>query len=268
MRDIPCKSCGGSRRELILDVSRETDTYLEYLRIPYRHIERHYFRCKVCGLIYRSPILDDAEKALLYARFRDFDLRNETAEEYFLRITSLPPEESENREKLEFLSNYITSATGRLLDVGCGAGVFLYSFKQHFPGWQVSGVEPTNDFPDVARAHGIEIASSYLQQDTFSPGFDLVSLIHVVEHLDRPLDLLGLVKTYLRPGGLLYVECPSERDLQSLAPSHDRFMCQHDVIHSEQTLRRLIVSAGFRPTFTDTFVTRRRRNNTRILAAA
>jgi SAM-dependent methyltransferase len=249
----------------VLDVSNEADTYLDYLKISYRDTPRRYLRCNDCELIYRDPALDDAEKALLYERFRDYDLRKETKEEYFARITSLPPGESENAEKLDFLGPYLAEK-GRVLDVGCGAGVFLYAFKQRNPGWEPFGCEPTADFSAVARQHGIRIVSEYLTPKTFDVRFDLITMIHVVEHLDRPLELLGVVRDYLKPGGLLYVECPSDQDIGFLAAGHDRFMCQHEVIYSERTLDRTVRQAQLSPVFTGTFVSKRKRNNVRVLA--
>ena len=160
---------------------------------------------------------------------------------------------------------YLATESGRLLDVGCGSGVFLYGFRQRFPAWHVVGIEPTKDFADVARKQGIEIVPCYLQADAFSVVFDLITLIHVVEHLDRASDLLRIVKGYLKPGGLIYIECPSDQDIGRLPLSHARFMCQHDVIHSEDSLQRLILKAEFRPIWRGTFISRRGRQNVRII---
>jgi rubredoxin len=96
-----CPNCNGKNRKVVLDVSGEKDTYLDYLNskgylsIDYQNIKRQYWQCENCGLVYRSPILQAREKEILYEHFRDIEFRGENKEEYFKRITSLPPEQYE-----------------------------------------------------------------------------------------------------------------------------------------------------------------------------
>ena len=112
--------------EIVLDVSDHTDTYLEHLNKDYQlgvKNTRFYYQCGSCECLVRSMKLTQETMAELYHHFRDEALRQETLDQYFLRITSLPADKSENEEKLKFLSPYIPE-TGSLLDVGCGLGVF------------------------------------------------------------------------------------------------------------------------------------------------
>lgn len=134
-----CPNCLSQKSKILLDLSGEKDTYLDYLKIDYKNIKIFYLKCQECGLIYRNPTLDKKEKELLYQHYRDRELRKENKYEYFQRIISLSPEQSENHQRCLFLKKYL-GENGSLLDVGSGAGVFLYTFKHYFPDWEILGI--------------------------------------------------------------------------------------------------------------------------------
>lgn len=261
-----CKICGSTDHEVVLDVSNEKDTYLDYLNIDYATFPRKYLKCFNCGLIYRNFILSNSEKKLLYEHFRDTGLRGETKNEYFTRITSLPEEESENFEKCQFLDDITSNAKVKsILDIGCGAGVFLYSFKRLHQKWECYGVEPTKDFSDIAKNSGITIVNQYLNHYTFDRKFGLITLNHVLEHVDNYNILLSMIMEYIDDEGFVYIEVPSDKDIDFLSPSHDRFMCQHDVIFSEESLSKIILDVGFKIIYSTSFLSIRGRNNIRFL---
>lgn len=210
MKKTKCPNCQSQESKIVADVSKDRDTYLDYLKIDYKNIDRFYLKCKECGLIYRNPILDEREKELLYKHFRDIELRKENKYEYFQRITSLPSDQSENYQKCVFLEKYLPKR-GNILDVGCGAGVFLYTFKNYFPEWKTLGIEPTTEFADVAKENGINIIYGYLKEDTLNSKFDLITLNHVLEHLNNFQAMLLTLKNYLKKDGLLYIEVPSAK---------------------------------------------------------
>jgi 2-polyprenyl-3-methyl-5-hydroxy-6-metoxy-1,4-benzoquinol methylase len=102
---------------------------------------------------------------------------------------------------------------GRLLDVGCGNGDFLE--RMHGLGWAVRGVEPD----PRARA----VASDRLGRELVGPdletvasqgeAFDVVSLVHVIEHVPDPIGTLDACRRLLRPGGLVVIRTPNAGSL-------------------------------------------------------
>lgn len=80
-----------------------------------------------------------------------------------------------------------TSCRGRLLDVGCGNGIFLATMKEL--GWEVAGVEPDRQAARVAREQfGLNVHVGTLEEAGFADGtFDAITMSHVVEHLADPI---------------------------------------------------------------------------------
>lgn len=99
---------------------------------------------------------------------------------------------------------------GRLLDVGCGTGVFLAEAKKN-PHWEVSGVEPNLMAADYAR-NELEIP---IFPERFSDAplpescYDVITMWNVLEHLDHPVQDLRRAVEILRPGGMLVICIPN-----------------------------------------------------------
>jgi SAM-dependent methyltransferase len=97
---------------------------------------------------------------------------------------------------------------GRLLEIGCGAGLLLVHLRN--AGYDVEGVELSGD----DAAHGREryglsiregrVESLPLERD----GYDAVVLINVLEHILDPATLVRRAYEVLRPGGCLVIGVP------------------------------------------------------------
>jgi SAM-dependent methyltransferase len=101
---------------------------------------------------------------------------------------------------------------GRLLDVGCGAGELLGHLSEL--GWEVVGIEPDPDAAAQARKRGVDVRVGNLDDAPFpAMSFDVVSLVHVIEHVPDPLATLRHVHELLRPGGKVILVTPSVSSL-------------------------------------------------------
>lgn len=97
---------------------------------------------------------------------------------------------------------------GRMLDIGCGNGGNLKSFGKMFPGWTMVGTEL-----DERHRHHIESIPGVEGFFTCLPGeipgdFDLVMMLHVLEHLVQPGEFLHMAWAKLVRGGLLVIDLP------------------------------------------------------------
>ncbi len=98
----------------------------------------------------------------------------------------------------------------RLLDVGSGPGFFLLHGQQR--GWQVQGVEPSQQAVEHSRALGVPVEEAFLTAATAAAlgRFDVVHMSSVLEHIPQPAEFLQLVKACLKPGGLLSISVPND----------------------------------------------------------
>ena len=98
-----------------------------------------------------------------------------------------------------------------MLDVGCGNGAMLRAFSQAAPGWSLAGTELGDKYRRLVESiPGVE--SLYTCPPGEVPGqFDVITMIHVLEHIPQPAAFLDRLLPKLVPGGLLVVELPASR---------------------------------------------------------
>lgn len=92
----------------------------------------------------------------------------------------------------------------RLLDVGCSSGAVVWIAQNM--GLHAEGVEPTEKPAANARARGLQVHQGLLHEVKFpDDSFDVITLFEVIEHLDKPANLLKECRRILRPGGILVI---------------------------------------------------------------
>lgn len=132
-----------------------------------------------------------------------------------------------------------------VLDFGCGAGTFLRLVQPEAKS--VQGVELQESFRHALQRDGIACLDGLKE---CSPP-DIIFMFHVLEHLPDPLDVLRQLKMLLEEAnGLLVVEVPHARDFLISSARSQPFTdftlwSQHLVLHTRDSLRRLLAHAGF-----------------------
>lgn len=168
------------------------------------------FSCRRCGLLYPNPMPIPASIGQHY----DVNPEEYWPESYFENI---PTAESYQVKTLRKLMG--SSLEGKkVLDVGSGVGVWMIAFQRL--GLDAYGIEPSKTFRDAAIArNGIspdKIQLSSLEDADFPDNtFAFINMSAVVEHLVDPAASIARAVKWLEPGGLLYVEVPSARFLQT-----------------------------------------------------
>ncbi len=114
------------------------------------------------------------------------------------------------------IRNITGSQSPSILDFGAGKGLFLHFAA--FKGCLVKGIESSQPRAEYARKYfGLDINTDYYTSGSvFNTTFDVISMFHVLEHLQNPSELMGnLIKSSLKPGGLLIAEVPNFGSWQS-----------------------------------------------------
>lgn len=137
--------------------------------------------------------------------------------------------------------------TGRLLDIGCGAGTLLRAARR--AGWDAAGTEVSRPAVEHVRGEGFEVFAGELQEARFPDGhFDVVTASEILEHLPDPRVLLAEAARILRPGGLFWGTTPHGRGLSARALGIEWSTVsppEHLQLFSLGGMRRLLKSAGF-----------------------
>jgi SAM-dependent methyltransferase len=126
----------------------------------------------------------------------------------------------------------------RILDVGCGAGLF---FDALAPFGHVEGIESDEALVQQSGKWRDRISIGELD-NLFRPDepFDTILMLDVLEHVANPEQVLGSARRILRPGGRIVVTVPA---FECLWTSHDD-LNHHFRRYTAQELRRTIRDAG------------------------
>jgi ubiquinone/menaquinone biosynthesis C-methylase UbiE len=92
---------------------------------------------------------------------------------------------------------------GRVLDVGCGNGRLLASFRAR--GWEAHGVDFSSWAEPYARRLGFTLHRAKLEEAGLPDGaFDVVTSTSTLEHIARPYEHVREIVRVLKPGGRAY----------------------------------------------------------------
>ena len=163
-------------------------------------------RCPKCGAGYTIPMLNDRELAQYYPT-EYYDVRDN------LRIESNKKSRRFREIGIKRIHKYIKS--GLLLDIGAGTGRLLKTAREF--GYQVEGLEISNEAAEFGRnTWGLNITGGNFEYVTLQKGYyDVVTLIHVFEHLRDPICAVQKLYDIIKPGGLIVIAVPNFDSIQS-----------------------------------------------------
>jgi len=145
----------------------------------------------------------------------------------------------------EFLTEFLIEAgllgrNGSALDIGCGNGAFLRAFHKAVPDWKIVGAEINETFRNEILA--IAPGAAFLDSNELEENaglFELVTLIHCLEHIPSPIAYLNSVKRHLSPESVLLIQVPDAE----INP-FDLVIADHASHFSKASLRHVVEKAG------------------------
>lgn len=188
--ELPCPTCESPKHDLV---------FTSWNGYP-------IVRCRTCSLVFT----DDREAPPPHTLYPAFEQSDTSAQKSVRSALSVFL-----KQRHDFVRRVTPSgvSTPRLLDYGCGAGAFARFMSQS--GYEVVGLEPfslgapTNESSLTLLRKPLDAARAELGS------FDVITLWHVLEHVNRPVDLLRRLADHLSDGGVFVISVPNFDSLQS-----------------------------------------------------
>lgn len=196
--------------------------------------------CSDCGAIQKIPDAQwQNEIRRIYGAYEIYHLSDGAEQVIF--ATASGEASPRSHVLVDFVAKTIAlPPQGKLIDIGCGNGAALAGFSKILPQWELYG----NELSDRVRPALEKIpnfVALYTVDDVKAiPGrYDLVSMIHSLEHMPAPLSTVTAATRLLEDRGSVFIEVP---DIET--SPFDLVVADHLSHFSLDTLRYLASRAG------------------------
>jgi 2-polyprenyl-3-methyl-5-hydroxy-6-metoxy-1,4-benzoquinol methylase len=241
--DARCAVCGSSQAAL-----------------RYRITDFRVYGCRACGLVYLWPQLTDEQVREMFTRLYTEGEGSvpelKTYYDYTYEDRPDNPLVQQYERWLDALERH--RAPGRILDIGCGTGLFLAVARRR--GWRPHGVDDCAEATQHARDHfGLDVWDGQFTDFVDDrQHFDAISMWDIIEHSRDPVGLLRAARKVLAEGGVLGISTPNQRSVLDIVagalyhlsggrltrPLEKFYIEQHFLYFSPHTLRDALDRAG------------------------
>lgn len=221
--------------------------------------------CPLCGYTENSLMLREEEfkivkcKKCFFVYLQNPPEAKEIYEEYFQ--VQYKPDDYNKDSKYSFLKDihFINvkrveeikqhSKNGKILDVGCGTGLFLKTASE--AGFEVTGTDISENALRFAReGFGLNVHNKSLAElIANNERYNIITLWHVLEHFSEPVTELQKVHSLLKDGGLCFIEVPNFNSLKFRLSGHKWKGGNHPLYHrsffTNRTLKFVLSKSGF-----------------------
>lgn len=194
MIEVSCPLCGQSQYQYFLSckdftVSHETFKLVECINCKFL-ITNPRPRQEKIGSYYQS----DAYISHTTSSKNIFEIIYRLARLYTLQW------------KVKLVKKHSSVSQPKILDYGCGTGNFLSSCQK--AGCEITGIEPSS----IAIKNSDQNIKSYINtslDQLTDETYDIITLWHVLEHLDKPIETITQLLSRLNSNGTIFIAVPN-----------------------------------------------------------
>lgn len=173
---------------------------------------------KEYGFLVTSPVPVDLEK---YYESEDYISHTDRQKTLFEKVYQAVKKYT--LQKKVSLLNSFQSEEKTVLDIGAGTGDFLTVCKEK--NWTVFGVDPNKQAREIAALKQVQLQENI--SDFSGQQFDVITLWHVLEHVEHLEEQLQELKKLLKENGTLLVAVPNYKSYD--ADYYKEFWAAYDV---------------------------------------
>jgi 2-polyprenyl-3-methyl-5-hydroxy-6-metoxy-1,4-benzoquinol methylase len=184
-------------------------------RLRYRITRFRVYDCAACSQVYLWPLLDEEE---VREMFTQLYTEGEGSVPELKSYYAFTYDDSPENPLVQLYESWLDRIeahrrSGRLLDIGCGTGLFLAVARRR--GWEPYGIDDCDEATAHARDHfGLDVWSGeFSQVETDGKQFDAVTMWDIIEHAREPVALLEAARRVLAPGGVIALSTPNQRSM-------------------------------------------------------
>jgi 2-polyprenyl-3-methyl-5-hydroxy-6-metoxy-1,4-benzoquinol methylase len=199
---VSCATCG-------------TTSALDYIRVKNHQqgTPRTFTvaKCRSCGLLFTNPRPKYSHIGSLYSEYYDGSLafREPPNRSISDRVKKTPfLRKTYHRAFGNYMAEVLSKTRGRVLDIGCGLGGILEDLAML--GCEPFGIEPNPAAAERCKERGLNVECGLVEDMKYPENyFDTVILLHVIEHLASPKNILQKIFHILKPSGHVFIWCPN-----------------------------------------------------------
>jgi len=172
-----------------------------------------YYRCRDCNIMFASPRFTEESLMNIYETEAFADLRMFEDWSYERWARGGDRTYMTQKQKALLVKKFLARGE-RLLDVGCGAGLFV--FEANRDGFKCEGVEPSTMLSRVA-GEVLRVPVSTVELEEFNPPYRFGGILiwDVLEHLYDPVRVLRKCAALLEHQGVLFAQVPNYRGVSN-----------------------------------------------------
>ncbi|MDA9450442.1 MULTISPECIES: class I SAM-dependent methyltransferase [unclassified Bradyrhizobium] len=236
-----CPVCGSDHRR---EYAQGFDYEIETCRNLWT-----FFQCTECEAVWIDPRPANGELSTIYPpTYYAYDMSEK------LPAVILKGKAMLDRIKLAGITKRMEKKPTSYLDVGCGDGRYLYQFAERgMSRDRIYGMDlPSPALPKL-QSDGFRVWAGRVEDCTeIEPGtIDLITMFHVIEHVEDPIAVMRKLTEWLSPGGVLALETPNtdsiDRRLFSNGWWGGLHIPRHWTLFNSKSIGRAVEKAGLEP---------------------
>lgn len=207
--------------------------------------------CKKCGLVMTNPKMINSSYKDFYENFyRDIYSKGEIKNYFKMQVTR-------GKHILKYICNKLDTnfKNKSVLEVGCGAGGILKTFKNNDN--RIVGIDLGEEYVNYGKQEGLDLFVANIEEENISKNkYDLIIFSHVLEHLSDPIKELEKASRLLNENGIIYVEVPGIKGMWRKADFDflDYLQNAHIWHFTNRTLKNIFKSTNLEVLYSDEFI--------------